>query len=138
MKHPQVGFCVGMGFLSQEEAGTILFWRCKPQVRVSSAAGGGAWSQKVWWSEARTDTKHLAQEGTGMREGMRGRRTKKTHEAPERGRGESPDLDTVPPLEGLHRPSFLQGSLLHPQTPSPPPDTHTHRLASLQGQASPR
>ena len=136
MKHPQVGFCVGMGFLSQEEAGTILFWRRKPQVRVSSGAGGGAWSQKVWWSEARTDTKHLAQEGTGMREGMRGRRTK-THEAPERGRGES--RSGHGPTSGRSAQTLVStGWPATPPNPIPTPPTHTHRLASLQGQASPR
>lgn len=127
MKHPQVGFCVGMGFLSQEEAGTILFWRCKLQVRVSSAAGGEAWSQKVRWSEARTDTKHLVQEGTGMREGMRGRCTRKTHEAPERGRGESPNLDTAPTSGRPAQTLVSTGWPATPPNPIPPhPPQHTH------------
>lgn len=81
MKHTWAGFCVRMGFWSQGEAATILFWRCKPQVRVSLAAGSGAESQKVWCSEARTDTKHSAQEGTGMQEGTWGRPTRPRREA---------------------------------------------------------
>ena len=99
------------GVLDQGEAGTILFWRCTPQVRVGSAAGSGAWSQKVWWTEARTDTKHSAQEGMGMWEGMQGRPTRPPREA----EGSPPIWTLLPPLKGLHRPSSLQGGLPQPQ-----------------------
>ena len=57
---------------------------------------------------------------------------RQTHEAPERGRGETLIWTRLPPLEGLRRPSSLQGGLPHPhrhtqsQTHTDT-DTDTHR-----------